>query len=221
MTIDDQQRGHQLGEQAWHPGLFEARHRGSYLYADNEALDHVLIRIGMRAATLDPPVAEIDRFVRGVRAGLREAHRTVIASHMERSQCDPSAAWGMCEYCEAYAHSLAVSKADRRRWAEEITDPTKEFAVLAPGSKVHTRGCAAVARMVNEADRQLERLTPADARHGGVTVNWPRLLDKTSAIAACRRRCRVCAPDLPDRPARGSVKGPDGRFRRRDPESTS
>jgi len=133
----------------------------------------------------------------------------VGAHHVQR---DPAGAFGMCSYCQAYKWALEHSRADRRRWARETEDSSRVFAVGGSGSKIHTRDCHVVTRMLHDADAETERLTPADARHGGATVTWPHLLFHDEAVTAKRNRCGACSPDIPEPVRSGPVKGADGRF---------
>jgi hypothetical protein len=211
----ERERGRQIGLGEYRPDLYPSGTLQRAGLADLHAAGYMMLRAGLKAAVLDPPVTDLDAFLEGVLDGLREAHdehRASTQSHAHRADCDPDNPWGMCEYCEAYAEAVAASRVSRARWSDETKEPEREFVVSSSGSKVHVRSCPAVTRMLSSAEAELERLSPADARHGGVVVRWPRLLNREEAISARRRRCGVCCPDLPDRPVRGPLKGTDGQF---------
>jgi hypothetical protein len=140
------------------------------------------------------------------------AHRASTESHASTPGCDPASPWGMCEYCAAYASAMTTSRENRTRWSHEADDPSREFIVGGNGSKIHTRACPAVTRMLSSAETEMESLTPGMAKHGGMSVRWPRVLTRPEAVAARRHRCDVCCPDLPERTTRGTVKGANGQF---------
>ena len=67
-------------------------------------------------------------------------------------------------------------------------------------------------REVNYADQLVETFRLYDAKHGGLSAEWPYLLNRLEAEAQNRHRCRVCSPDLPDRVSEGAVRAANGRF---------
>jgi hypothetical protein len=146
-----------------------------------------------------------EAFFDGVLAGFDLAEEDFDGVALSHRQ----ARWGLCEYCEAYADAMAWSRRDHARWTAELADPDCEFIIL---TMVHTRTCSVVAREVAAAEELMISLTPEMARHGGMRVEWPKAMDPAHAEAERRKRCSRCAPDLPDRLTRGSVKGLDGRF---------
>ncbi len=118
---------------------------------------------------------------------------------------------------------MKASAASRQRWAEETKDPSRKYVVTAATwrkysgeGKIHQRDCPAVAREIASAERQLESLTPYRAKHGGEEAEWPRLLSRQEAEDQNRSRCRVCAPDLPERVSKGSFRTAAGQFSRDD-----
>lgn len=208
----DGERGRQLGLDLWNPHVRFDRHSFSFL----EPLARAFLEAGVRGAALDPAVEDLDEFTAGVWAGLEEGDKrydTETDGHRQKAQCDPNGRYPMCEYCQRYAAAVEASVRNRRRWEAETKAPQREFA-LTPGQegKIHTRDCPAVLREIRTAEAVLENLTPYAAYHGGVTADWPYLLDRAAAIARNRDRCRICVPDLPDRVRRRQQKGPDGRF---------
>lgn len=214
-TPDDRARGRQIGIEQYRPDLYPGGSLRRAGLADFHAAGYMMLRAGIQVATLRPPVVDLDELLDGVLAGMHEAHaehRASTASHANQPGCDPDAPWGMCEYCEAYADSMKRSRDDKARWSRESEDPDREFVVGGSGSKVHTRTCPAVTRMISSAEAEIERLSPADAKHGGFSARWPYLLTREAAVAQRRHRCGVCCPDLPDKRSSGAVKGSDGRF---------
>lgn len=214
-TRNDRDRGRQIGAKHYRPDLYPGGTLERAGLADFHAAGYMMVRVGMRAAALEPPVVDLDAFLDGVLEGMHDAHaehRASTASHANRPACDPGAPWGMCEYCEAYAESMRRSQANQARWSLQTQDPERQFVVGSTGSKVHTRTCPAVTRMISAAEAEMITLSPAGARHGGMTVQWPHLLTREEAIAERRHRCGVCSPELPDGRSSGPLKGADGRF---------
>lgn len=195
-------RAHSIGKQLWSPEVEFDPHSLRFI----QPLCKLMLSAGIALGQTD---ADLDDLLAAVEQGMEEArdeHDQVLQSHAERAQCDPDGADPMCDYCRAYARSMALSVDSRRRWAEETKDPDRQYAVTdatwrkySGEGKIHERSCSAVTREVNFADRAIEDLSPYAARHGGITVGWPHLLTRQEAEAQNRHRCRVCSPDLPDR----------------------
>ena len=207
----DRNRGVEYGRREWRPGLLLSLRSGSWSGTDLDEAFAVILGIGLDAGAQDA-VTDRAAFLEGVLAGFGLAEADfglVAASHRQAAGCDPESRWGLCEYCAAYAAAMAWSQHDKARWAAELAEADREFVLL---TMVHTRECSVVAREVAAAEELMIRLTPAMARHGGERVEWPKVVDRTHAVAARRKRCSRCAPDLPDQPVRGSVKGSGGRF---------
>jgi hypothetical protein len=192
-VVDDVERGRTMGRGLWQASLVNDRAAG-YVWG----LTRVVLEAGVRAATLDPPVQDLDAFHRGLQQGLAAQAVQLRNSHAERALCDPSSP-DMCEYCRWYAGGMESSEASKRRWEADTQDPTRLFAIFGRQSKVHTRDCSTIQHQVREAEKTMERLTPAAAWHGGIAAEWPHLLDREEAIAVRRHRCRTCVPDLPGR----------------------
>ncbi|MGI4896134.1 MAG: hypothetical protein ACRYF3_13580 [Janthinobacterium lividum] len=207
--VDEQMtRAHSIGKQLWSPEAEFDHHSFEFVHP----LCKLMLSAGMALGETD---ADLNELLAAVQQGMEEArteYNQVIQTHAERAQCDPGGKYAMCEYCQAYARSMALSTAGRRRWAEETKDPARRYAVTdatwsrySGEGKIHERGCSAMTREINFADHAIETLSPYDAKHGGVTVGWPHLLTRQEAEAQNRNRCRVCSPDLPDRVARATA----------------
>jgi hypothetical protein len=214
--VDDIVQANSIGKQLWTPDVEFDNHSFGFL----DPLCKLMLSAGM---TLGAMGADIDALLAAVQKGMDEAkaeHDQVIQTHAERAQCDPVGKYPMCDYCRFYASSIASSRASRRRWAEETKDPDRKYAVTdatwnkySGEGKIHKQGCSAMTRDINSAEHEIETLTPYEARHGGVTVGWPHLLTRQEAEAQNRNRCRVCAPDLPDRVTKAaSARAANGRF---------
>jgi len=208
-------RAHLIGRQLWTPDVEFDRHSFEFVHP----LCRLMLTAGM---ALGETASDADALLAAVEKGMAEAkaeHGQEIETHGERAKCDPDGKYPMCEYCQAYARSMSSSVESRRRWAEETKDSDRQFVVTAATwrkysgeGKIHERGCPAVTREVNHADRLVETLRPYEAKHGGLLAEWPYLLNRLDAEAQNRHRCRVCSPDLLDRVSAGAVRAANGRF---------
>ncbi len=198
---DEAARGTRVGRHLARPGMFD---HGVKLQVAGPVI-RAAFEAGLTAGQAQPPLQEPEEFYRGFLQGLRETDEDFRAAHSRTALCDPDEPAAMCEYCRRYRDAMRVSWQDRRWWEAQTQDPARAYAAVG-SARIHTRDCPAILREAAAADERVTTLTPADAWHGGETVQWPQLLTRAEAMSLNRTRCRTCAPDLPERVPRTSVR---------------
>src|ERR1035437_1365097 len=98
-------RAHSIGKQLWTPDVEFDRHSFEFVHP----LCRLMLTAGM---AVGETASDVDALLATVEKGMAEAkaeHGQEIQTHGERAQCDPDGKYPMCEYCQAYARSMASS----------------------------------------------------------------------------------------------------------------
>ena len=107
---------------------------------------------------------------------------------------------------ERYEQVMREANSAKEEWEDGFDTITHPYAVgYGERTRVHKRECPSMVSLAKVADKWLDRLTPKQAACSGLQFSWPTVLTRSEAIALNRRRCGMCAPDLPSREAQRSL----------------